>query len=76
MSVSQVEAFFLEALDQVKRDIQHRNASTKRATQSLKALSGSSRFPAIRDSGSPTAAAPEDNGKVELKDLTLEVWMS
>ena len=70
--VRQVEAFFLEALDQVKQDIRTRNAATKRATLSLKSIaSGSVRFPAIKESGSPTAGAV-DEGRVELKDLSLE----
>jgi hypothetical protein len=77
---SEVEAFFLEALDQVKQEIRNRALATKRATQSLRSLaSGSVRFPAIKDSGSPTGHGGTGGGlglddtKVELKDLSLEV---
>ncbi len=78
---TQVEAFFLEALDSVKQAIRSRNLASKRATQSLRAMAtagaggtGTLKFPAIRDgSGSPTAHGTGDDERVELKDLTLEV---
>lgn len=75
---TEVETFFLEALEQVKSELRQRREMTKKTASSLKGVMGASagrslKFPSIKDSGSPTAAGGTlAGGKVDLKDLGLE----
>lgn len=77
---TEVETFFLEALDQVKAGIRQQREMTRKTTASVKGTMASSgrhlKFPALADGGGGTGAGAGAGagaaGKVELKDLSLE----